>query len=303
MDFVNSNIDINKYKVFLAVAECQSFSKAVEYLHISQPAISHAIKELEEQLGVKLFIRNNKTVLLTEEGERIRKYAKKAFDTLLLGEKSIKEDNQDLNGTVRLGICSHVGAFMLPKIIKLFSSKYPNAKLYIYSTSHEEMLKKMKNNELDIIVVQYPIFIADNNYKEEMLCELKTCFYSNKEFHDKYNENHNLITELPIMLPTRGFPDIDKLEITLKKHNIKLKQNYTVYTSEVTKELVKEGLGISWGIENCIKEELNKKELYKFDTDFKLPIAKFSMAYNENILNNTSKEFIKILKDNINDVI
>ena len=303
MDFVNSNIDINKYKVFLAVAECQSFSKAVDYLHISQPAISHAIKELEDQLGVKLFIRNNKTVLLTEEGEKIRVYAKKAFDTLLLGEKELKENNEDLNGTVRIGIYSHIGSFMLPKMMKKFSSKYPNAKIYIYSTSNGEMLNKLKNNELDIIIIQYPIFIADNHYKEELLCELDTCFYSNKDLHDKYSEDHNLITELPIMLPTRGFPDIDKLEITLKKHNIKLKQNYTVYTSEVTKELVKEGLGISWGIENCIKEELDRKELYKFDMDFKLPKAKFSMAYNENILNNTSKEFIKYLKDNINDVI
>lgn len=303
MDFVNSNIDINKYKVFLAVAECQSFSKAVDYLHISQPAISHAIKELEDQLGVKLFIRNNKTVLLTEEGEKIRVYAKKAFDTLLLGEKELIENNEDLNGTVRIGIYSHIGSFMLPKMMKKFSKKYPNAKIYIYSTSNWEMLNKLKNNELDIIIIQYPIFIADNHYKEELLCELDTCFYSNKDLHDKYSEDHNLITELPIMLPTRGFPDIDKLEITLKKHNIKLKQNYTVYTSEVTKELVKEGLGISWGIENCIKEELDRKELYKFDMDFKLPKAKFSMAYNENILNNTSKEFIKYLKDNINDVI
>ena len=303
MDFVNSNIDINKYKVFLAVAECQSFSKAVDYLHISQPAISHAIKELEDQLGVKLFIRNNKTVLLTEEGEKIIKYAKKAFDTLILGEKELREDSKNLNGTVRIGIYSHIGSFMLPKMMKKFSKKYPNAKIYIYSTSNEEMLNKLKNNELDIIIIQYPIFIADNHYKEELLCELDTCFYSNKDLHDKYSEDHNLITELPIMLPTRGFPDIDKLEITLKKHNIKLKQNYTVYTSEVTKELVKEGLGISWGIENCIKEELDRKELYKFDMDFKLPKAKFSMAYNENILNNTSKEFIKYLKDNINDVI
>ena len=56
MELFNDQIDANKYRVFLAVAECKSFSKATEYLHISQPAISHAIKELEDQLNTKLFI-------------------------------------------------------------------------------------------------------------------------------------------------------------------------------------------------------------------------------------------------------
>ena len=58
MNIYNNNLDFNKYKVFYAVAECQSFSKAAEVLYISQPAISHAIKELENGLNIKLFIRD-----------------------------------------------------------------------------------------------------------------------------------------------------------------------------------------------------------------------------------------------------
>ena len=173
-----NNIDINKYRVFLAVAECKSFSKAVEYLHISQPAISHAIKELEEQLNTKLFIRNNKSVILTEEGKHIKEYVKRAFDTLLLGEKNLKDKHNDLNGIIRIGIYSHISLIMLPKVIKEFNQKYPNAKFYIYSTNNAEMIEKLRNNELDFVVMQYPIFINDNKFKEEIICNLNTCFYS-----------------------------------------------------------------------------------------------------------------------------
>ena len=69
MGFLEINNDFNKYRFFYAVATYKSFSKAAKNLLISQPAISYAIKELEEHLGTKLFIRNTKNVELTEEGE------------------------------------------------------------------------------------------------------------------------------------------------------------------------------------------------------------------------------------------
>ena len=69
MGIYNSNYDFNKYKTFYAVAETKSFSKASDLLHISQPAISYAIKELEDTLKTKLFIRKSGGVLLTDDGE------------------------------------------------------------------------------------------------------------------------------------------------------------------------------------------------------------------------------------------
>jgi len=180
MEVFDNNIDFNKYRVFLAVAEFKSFSKAAEYLYLSQPAISHAIKELEQQLNTQLFIRNNKTVTLTEDGEKIRYYIKNAFDNISIGEKLLKEKNDDLTGVIRIGIYTHISLFMLPKVMKEFSTKYPNAKFYIYSTSNTEMIDKLKNNELDFLVLQYPIFLNDNMFKEEILCELETCFFADK---------------------------------------------------------------------------------------------------------------------------
>lgn len=299
---LKSNIDINKYKVFLAVADYKSFSKAAEYLYISQPAISHAIKELEDSLETKLFIRDKKIVSLTEDGEKIKEYVRNAFNTISLGEKLLKEKKDDLNGIIRIGIYSHISHFMLPKVIKEFKQKYPKSKFYIYSSSNQEMLDKFKNNELDLLIMQYPIFLNENNLKEEILCKLETCFYSNKEYYDIYCNNTNSITTIPTILPTRGFPDISKLEETLKNNNIMLKHHYTSYATELTISLVKEGLGIGWGLKKCIEKHLDNKELYELKTDFELPLSCFSIAYNENILNNTTKKFLKLFKERMKEI-
>lgn len=76
------NIDIEFYKVFCVIAENGSFSKAAEKLYISQPAITQTIKKLEEQLGGKLFYRNNNGVVLTEEGKHLYEYIKDSMEVI-----------------------------------------------------------------------------------------------------------------------------------------------------------------------------------------------------------------------------
>lgn len=302
MGILNFNTDFNKYRFFYAVAEYKSFSKAAENLYISQPAISHAIKELEEQLNTKLFNRNNKNVSLTEDGEKLLYYIKEAFDNILMGERVLTEKDDDLTGIIRIGIYSHISLFMLPNLIHKFHDKYPNAKFNIYSTSNMEMIEKLRNKELDFVIMQYPIFLNEHHFKEEVLCELKTCFFSNKEYYDLYNNQPDTIVEYPLILPTRGYSDINHLEETLKSHNLILKRNYTIYCNELTKQFVKEGIGIGWGLKKTIEKELKNKELYEIPVDFPTPTTKFSIAYDPNFLNKTTEEFIKIFKEEMKKI-
>lgn len=303
MGIFENESDFNKYRFFYAVAECKSFSKATEYLHVSQPAISHAIKELEYQLNTKLFIRNNKNVLLTDDGEKLLYYVKNAFDNLTMGERIIKEKDDDLTGIIRIGIYSHISLFMLPKIMKEFNIKHPNAKFYVYATSNQEMIEKLRNRELDFIVLQYPIFINETNIKEEILCELQTCFFGNKEHYDLYCKNHNNLKDFSLILPMRGYSDINRLEEMLRNHNLILKNNFTSYNTELTIELVKEGIGIGWGLKKCVEKDIDESKLYELPVDFNTPTTKFSIAYDQNFLNRTTSEFITFFKDRIKDTL
>lgn len=299
MGIYNSNFDFNKYRAFYAVSECKSFSKAVNLLHISQPAISHSIKELEEQLGTKLFIRENKSVRLTDNGKKLLQYVEKAFNNIVLAERVLTETEGELNGNIRIGIYSHISLFMLPKLISQFVSKNPKATFDIYSSSTQELREKLKNRELDIIILQYPVFINEDDYTEEILCELENCFFSNKEFYDLYMSN-NKLAEYPLMLPRRGYDDINALEEMFKRKNMILKNNYRVYTIELAKKLAIEGVGIGWGLKKCVEKEIKNKDLYEIPIDFKIPTTKFSVCYKERYLNQTAIAFLKDFKEYIN---
>jgi len=96
------NIDIEFYKVFCCVAESGSFSKAAEKLYISQPAITQTIKKLEEQLGGKLFYRNNNGVSLTEEGKYLYEYIKDSMTTIENASLKFKQYINLEEGIIRI---------------------------------------------------------------------------------------------------------------------------------------------------------------------------------------------------------
>lgn len=301
MGIYNSNYDFNKYKTFYAVAETKSFSKASEVLHISQPAISYAIKELEDTLKTKLFIRERNGVLLTDDGEKLMFYLQKAFSNIVKAERIITEREEEVTGLVRIGIYTHISRMMLPKIIKEFKKMHPGAKFSIFQSSNRDMIEILKRRDIDFVVLQYPIFLEKNNFDEEIICSLDTCFYGTKEMYDKYN-NCNKDVVYPLVLPFNGYADIDTLEEKLKRHNIKFDSSIRSYSSETTIELVKSGLGIGWGLKKMIKKELENKELYEISLEFDNPATVYSIAYDKKFLNNTAYEFLKFFKDNINKV-
>ena len=114
-----------------------------------------------------------------------------------------------------------------------------------------------------------------------------------------YLKNDNSINNMPVALPIPGYHDIDNIKESLKENNIELDQKLTSYSTELSKVFAKEGLGISWGVKKCIEKEINDKSLYELPVDFELPITRFSMVYNPNFINNTTKKFIDYLKENI----
>lgn len=302
MGIYNGYCDFNKYKIFYAVAESKSFSKAAEVLHISQPAISYAIKELEDTLQTKLFIRERSGIKLTDDGEKLMYYAQKALNSLITAEKIITEREEEVTGLVRIGIYSHIALFMLPQIIKEFTTIYPGAKFSVYQSSNYDLKEKLKHREVDFIIMQYPIFLSDNSYKEEILCELETCFYGTKLFYEKYSNATNDVI-YPLILPFNGYVDIDSLEEKLKRNNIKFTTKFRSYGSELAIKFVKQNLGIGWGLKKSIENELNNKELYQIPIQFDTPKTVYSIAYDEKFLNNTTSEFLKYFKENINSVL
>ena len=297
----DSNCDYNKYKIFYVVAEINSFSKAAEILHISQPAISYSIKELEYQLNTTLFIRENRKIKLTEDGEKLIYYLRKAFNDINMAERSIREGNNEFQGTIKLGIYSHLSLVIMPNILDKFSKKYPDVKFEIFSSSSEELKEKLKTRELDFIITQYPLLLDNSEiFTEEKIFELKNVFFTNKSYLNLYNNNE--LKEFPLILPFRGYVDIDTLDEVLKDKKLKIKNTYRVYTFHLTKDLVLKNFGIGWGPKKCIHDELAKEQLFEINLGIDTPNTIFSITYNANFLTNTTKKFISFMKEEMKNI-
>ena len=301
MDIFKNNIDFNLYKIFYAVAIFKSFSKAADELYVSQPAVSYSIKRLEEELGVKLFIRLNKNIKLTEQGEKLLFYIENAFNNIISGHKALKESNDELSGEISIGIHSNIGTFLLPKYIKKFLSLYPNVKISIYNSRSGELKKQMQEGKLDILILHYPIFTDSENYQEEKIISCESCFFGIKKFYDSFviSQKEKLLIEYPLLLPLKGFVTSNSLDKAFKNNNMILKSNMYLYTTEMIVSLAKEGLGIGWALKNCIEKEIEEGIFYEIPVDMKLPKIDLGLAYNKKNISKTALVFVNFLLDEI----
>ncbi len=142
---------------FKTVAEELHFRKAAGKLYISQPPLSRQIKELEEELGVQLFERNNKRVLLTPAGEYLKKEAEKIFAQLEESRQVIKQIQAGVNGKLRIGYISSTWHHQLVNVLKEIPEVFPYVKTKLYEVPTAKQIKALEEGKLDIGILRTPV--------------------------------------------------------------------------------------------------------------------------------------------------
>ncbi len=152
---------IRQLKYLVSVAEYRHFSKAAEACFVTQSTLSAAIRELEQQLGVVLFERNRKSVLITPAGEKLLAQARKIlgevedFVSLARVEKGL------LTGAVRLGVIPTVGPFLLPKMLGELRRNYGELQLYLKEEISARLAVMLKQGQLDVLMLAFPYPLRD----------------------------------------------------------------------------------------------------------------------------------------------
>ena len=150
------NINFELYKVFHEVATAKSISKAAENLLISQPAVTQSIKTLEDQLGGKLFIRTPKGVILTNEGEELYKYIKEGMNYFINGTNKFSSLKNLDSGVINIGATTVIAEHYLMPYLKKFHTEYPNVDINIHNDLTDNLIKELRNGNLDIIIINTP---------------------------------------------------------------------------------------------------------------------------------------------------
>ncbi len=147
-------MNITQLKYFRAVADHQNVSRAAEQLHISQPSLSNAIKELEREFDVTLFYRRNRKMILTSVGTSLYNASEELILRYDCAERMMKDMGKQIK-TLRLGIPPMIGSLLLPRIYRDFARQNPDIDIKITEHGREELLLQLEEDMLDMVILPH----------------------------------------------------------------------------------------------------------------------------------------------------
>lgn len=258
------NINLDLYRIFYVVAQNGSISAAVDVLFISQPAITFQIKKLEEQLGVSLFTRTKHGVILTDEGKVLFDYVKSGIESMTNGENALSNLKNLDSGIIRIGSSTTVCRNIVIPYLEVFHEKYPKIEIQIVNNLTSNLLKELRNGNLDILFLNMPMN-ENKDLKIIPIADVQDIFVGNKKFYEQTNGKLNLneLKDYPLIFQKLPSNTRSYLNNYLKDNNITLKPQLEVVSYNLIMDLVKAGFGIGYATREFIKTELENKTMYE----------------------------------------
>jgi len=293
------NINLELYKIFYNVAKNKNISKTANELLISQPSISKAIKNLEDQVGCQLFIRSKYGVVLTEEGKIFYDQIKTAMEIINNAEFKLKEIINVEAGVLNIGVSHTLTQKYLMPYIKLFHKEYPKIKLNIVTGPTQTLFAKSRNGLVDFIILNLP-YVIPSDFKTEILKEIQDIFVATDNFKELKNKTLTLeeLNNYPLILISKGSNTRYFLDNFTGENNVILTPEMELASYSLVDEFTKMGLGIGYLTKEFIEEELNNKELFEIKTTPKIPKRQIGIIYPDNkILSKSSTKFVELLKN------
>lgn len=168
-----AQIELRHLRYFLAVAEEAHFTKAAEKLHVTQPTLSHQIRQLEDQLNLPLFDRVGRRVRLTAAGELLLPHARRVLHELEEAQSALTELHGLKRGTLKVGIMQTVNACVIPEIVARFSAAHPGIRLVCGEMSVDDIESGLETGRLDLGISFLPptraTLDADRLFTEELV--------------------------------------------------------------------------------------------------------------------------------------
>jgi len=166
-------MELRHLRYFLAVADTRSFTRAAERLHVTQPTLSHQIKQLEQMVGTVLFDRSTKEVELTDAGRLFKPYCERVLKEIDASALAISELEGLMRGTLRMAVFHSFSHSMLPPIMSEFALRYPGVHVITRLVPRLDMERELINAELDMAVAyaagDNDQIVAEPLFEEELV--------------------------------------------------------------------------------------------------------------------------------------
>ncbi len=280
----------------MTVYQEESITRAAEKLHMTQPATSLAIREMEEYYHTKLFERSGRGIRVTSAGTRL--YPSAARLLSLYDEMDAEMKNWDTSGRLRIGSSISIGSCILPQLINRFSKKYPELELYVKVDSSDVIEQNILENHLDFALIEGSVHsekLKSSVFLDDELVPVCSRFHPLAGAEDieldSLKKEHFLMRE-----PNSGTRQLADSSFALK--NFQIKPTWESTSTAALINAVSIGLGISILPKRMLEKQLRMHQIASFtihDLDLK---RHYSLIYHENkFVSPTMQEFFDMLED------
>lgn len=280
-------------KIFVAVCEADSVTKAAQNLHLAQPSVSLAITELEEYYGVRLFDRISRKLLITELGKQFLEYATHIVTLFDKMETEIR--NWDTAGVLRIGSSITIGNHLIPGYVKIFRDSHPQTKVQVTIDNSRNIEDRILTNDVDFALIEGIVHndqIASQKFMEDELVLVSG------QSHPLYAKDEVEIQDLmgyDFILREKGSGGRDLFDSTMVVHQIEIDPLWESVSNQAIIRAVAAGLGISVLPLKLLEKELSEGSLKRIEIrDVSFRRDYFVIHHRNKYLTESAKRFIEI---------
>ncbi|VAX28444.1 hypothetical protein MNBD_NITROSPIRAE03-1223 [hydrothermal vent metagenome] len=252
----------HRLKAFCLLAEMKSFSKAAEAKFITQSAMSHLIKNLEDELGTKLINRHPKTISLTPAGKVFYKHAKCILNLYRSMEDDVYTTVGKVKGALHIGASPTVATYLLSQVFYAFLKKYPEVGIEVSVSNTEKIIDILNEGAIDIGMVEGNI--KDTTVSSEVMAEDEIVLIASDDnplTKEKKSISPGHLVTQPFIMPEKGSGLREFIDTFLQTNSIDpkdIKVSMTIGNPELIIQMVQAGTGISlvskWAVFRAVKE-------------------------------------------------
>jgi DNA-binding transcriptional LysR family regulator len=260
------HLTFRQLSVFEAVARHLSFSRAAQELHLSQPAVSMQIKQLEENVGISLFEQLGKKIFLTEAGHELYHYSRVIAQQLSEAEAVLSELRGLKRGKLKISVASTANYFA-PQLLATFTQRLPSITVSLDVTNRQALLQQLANNEMDMAIMGQPpdgLDLVAESFMENPLVVIAPV---NHPLTRKKAIPLARLAEETFLIREAGSGTRIAMERHFDAHRVKVQTGMEMSSTEAIKQAVQAGLGLGVVSLNTVELEIEAKRLKILDVE------------------------------------
>src|ERR1019366_2490205 len=286
-------IDLDQLRIFQAVAEARSFTRAAEVVHLTQPGLGKHIKQMEEYYGLPLFDRLGKKVALTQAGEILSEATQEVMASITAAEQRIEDLKGLHGGKLVLGASFDLGIYVLPGVLAAFRKQYPAVEVKVDIS----LGAKIMANKLDLGLVSHPAHDPRLFARQFMTDDLIAIAPSNHPWAKKKRIRPQEFLGETFIVAAQGAGIRAVVEERLKKKGIVLTNVVDFGNVEGVKRAVEAGLGVSIQPQSVVQRELSAGSLTGVSlAGLDTKLGRFYICRRDKHISNAAKAFLELLQ-------